>query len=79
MIELTPDELGRYAHACFCAYEKYPTLKQCAKTFGCSMADIEQAIDDYQGERYLGLVVAIGIQGAGAAELARNEQQVEAY
>lgn len=73
-VELTPEELWRYADSVFCACEKYPTLKQCAKAFGCSMADIEQAIDDYQGERYLGLVVAIGIQGAGAAELARNEQ-----
>lgn len=79
MIELTPDELWSYANAVYCAKEKYPTLKQCARAFNCSVADIEQAIDDYQGERYLGLVVAIGIQGAGVAELARSEREVEAY
>lgn len=60
---------------------QYPTMRGATKRFRCSMDDIENIMGDDIGEedRYLGLAVAVGIQGVGYADLPRGEQLIEAY
>ena len=83
---MTPDQLFTYADRFARRHEAdgrgtiYPTMRQVAKRFRVAYDEIEDACQIYQGEGYLGLVVAIGIQGHGYADITpRGEQQVEAY
>ena len=57
----------------------YPTLRQTAKHFRTTISEIEEVADDYCELGYLGLVVGVGIPGAGYADLLRGQWQVEAY
>lgn len=58
---------------------QYPTMRQAANALRCTYAELEAAVAEYQGVGYLGIAVAIGLPGFGYAELARGEQQIEAY
>ena len=59
---------------------QWPTLRQVAKRFRTNIDAIEASIEGYDGSGYLGIVVAVGIPGVGAAEYkCRGDCQVEAY
>ena len=59
----------------------YPTMREATKRFKCSMDDIENVISDDLGNdnRYLGLVVAWGINGGCANIEHRGDYGIEAY
>jgi len=84
---MTPQELFDYADRFATKHEAkgkgtvYPTLRQAAKRFHCTYDDIQDAVDDWQGDTgYLGIAVAIGIPGQGSADIApRGAQLIEAY
>lgn len=81
----TPAELFAYANRFARRAEnagrgtRYPTLSRAARRFRCRIADIESAIDDYQGDGYMG--IAVGVQSAAgiAVYATRGECLVEAY
>lgn len=62
---------------------QYPTMREATKRFRCTLDDIEAVIGDDLGDdedRYLGIAVAVGIQGVGTANIeVRGEQLIEAY
>lgn len=61
---------------------QYPTLREATKRFRCTLDDIENVIGDDlgEGDRYLGIAVAVGIPGAGMADIEpRGAQLIEAY
>ncbi len=58
----------------------YPTVVQAAKRFKVSQARIRELVEEgIDGDRYLGLIVSIGVPGLGTAELINSRHQVEAY
>lgn len=59
----------------------YPTLRQAARRFRARLDEIEAAADEGVSDEdvYLGVAVAVGIQGVGCADLKRSERLVEAY
>lgn len=57
----------------------YPTLRQAARRFGARLDDIEDAADQGVDDGYLGIAVAMGVQGVGHYDLSRADRLVEAY
>ena len=58
----------------------YPTVRQAAKRFRCSYDDIQDAVDSFDGEGYLGIAVAIGIPGSGYDKITPDgDRPIEAY
>lgn len=58
---------------------EYPTLRQVAQRFGLTYNEIEDLVECYDGDGYLGIFVAIQVgSGVGCIE-PRGSQQVEAY
>ena len=83
---MTPSELFRYADNFARRHEAAghgtvnPTLRQVASRFRVTYDEIECTCEDYCGEGYLGIAVAVGITGSGYADLTpRGIQCVEAY
>ena len=82
---LTPKALFTYADRFATRHEKagrgtvYPTLRQAARRFRTTVAEVEEAVDSGDVGGYLGIAVAIGIPGVGYADLPRGEWMVEAY
>jgi len=60
---------------------QWPTLRQAAKRFRTTLADVEDAIEAYEGEGYMGVVVAFGsANGQGYSEFScRGACLLEAY
>lgn len=55
----------------------YPTLRQCARRFRVTVAEVESVANEGIANGYLG--VCIGLLGSGYAEFPRSEWTVEAY
>ena len=58
---------------------QYPTYRQITKRFKVKHDDIEEAIEDYQGDGYLGSVVGYRVGGGMYAISVRGQRKVEAY
>ena len=82
---MTPEELFAYVDRFARRAEKagkgtqYPTYRQVAKRFNVKHDDIEEAIDDYQGDGYLGSVVGYRTGGGWYGIETRGARKVEAY
>lgn len=80
-------ELWRWARAYAKKHEdagrgsQYPTMREATKRFRCSMDDIENVISDDLGDedRYLGLIVAHGVNNLVGAIEHRGDYGIEAY
>lgn len=58
---------------------QYPTFKQAARRMKCTYDELQDLIDDYQGEGYMGAVVGFRTGGGVATIKSRGDYQVEAY
>ena len=83
---LTPEKLFDYADKYARKHEdtgkgtQFPTMRKAAKRFRCKLSDIEDAVNDYYGDGYMGIVVAVGMSGVGYAEIdIKGDQYIEAY
>jgi len=83
--KLTPQALFEYANSFTYASEKadrgtlFPTFRQAAKHFRVRLTDIEDAIEDYNGEGYMGAAVGFRCgNGVGYYEK-KGDYLVEAY
>ena len=56
-----------------------PTLSQAAVYFGKTMAEIEEAVEEYDGEGYLGIGAALRTTTGGVYTLPRRDRIIEAY
>ena len=55
---MTPEQLYNWAFGVYDREGQYPTVARAAKRFGVKQDSVLSAIEDYQGDNYLGLVVA---------------------
>jgi hypothetical protein len=78
-LPVTAERLYRYASGYQGRHQAWPTLRTCAQRFGCSLDAVEAAVEQYQGDGYLGVAVALGVRGAGHFDLPRAQHLVEAY
>lgn len=77
---ITSEALFRYAEGYHKRHEAYPTVRTCSQRFGCRLVEVMEAVEDYHGPGYMGLVVAFGIPGVGATDtFPLAKQLVEAY
>lgn len=83
---ITPEKLFNYAknHAAKAqkagSDELYPSLSKAASRFGCTLGEVEDAIEDYQGSGYMGVVVGFQCQSGGVSDISvKGQQLVEAY
>lgn len=76
------EEIFNYIHSFAKKNEKqgkgtrWPKLRVISKKFKCSVEDIEEMVDSYDGPGYVGFIVAEGING-GYYEFDKNEREIE--
>jgi len=61
---------------------QYPTFRQAAKRMKCTYDELQQLIDDYQGEGYMGAATGFQVGGMGGGHYhieTRGSYLVEAY
>lgn len=83
--QVSPDALFQYAigHARRAEAAgrgtQFPTFRKAAQRFRTTLDAIEDAVQDYHGPGYMGMVVGIAGNGAYGSFNSRGDYQVEAY